>query len=60
MQSTSTETNNLLLDQFGFTPSQLEQILGTALEKRADYADLYFESRTAEAVSLEEGLVKKI
>jgi TldD protein len=41
------------------TPSQLEQILGTALEKRADYADLYFESRTAEAVSLEEGLVKK-
>ncbi len=59
MKDTSIKANNFLLDQFGFTPSQLEQILGTALEKRADYADLYFESRTAEAVSLEEGLVKK-
>ena len=59
MQITPHEVNNFLLDQFGLTPSQLEQILGTALEKRADYADLYFESRTAEAVSLEEGLVKK-
>jgi TldD protein len=59
MQVTPHEANNFLLDQFGLTPSQLEQILGTALEKRADYADLYFESRTAEAVSLEERLVKK-
>ncbi len=53
------EPKSLLFNQFGLTSSQLEQILGTALEKRADYADLYFEARTAEAVSLEEGLVKK-
>jgi TldD protein len=53
------ELNVSILDQFGFTSQQLEKVLGTALEKRADYADLYFETRTAEAVSLEEGLVKK-
>jgi TldD protein len=59
MRNARKEPINLLFDQFGLTPPQLEQILGTALEKRADYADLYFESRTAEAVSLEERLVKK-
>ncbi len=48
-----------LMDQFKLTPQQMEHILGTALEHQADYADLYFEARTAEAVSLEEGLVKK-
>jgi TldD protein len=37
----------------------LGQVLGSTLEKKADYTDLYFESRTAEAVSLEERLVKK-
>jgi TldD protein len=48
-----------MLDQFGLTSAQLEKVLGTALGKRADYADLYFEARTAEAISLEENLVKK-
>jgi len=59
MDEVKTESKQLFLDQFGLTPRQLEQVLGTALEKRADYADLYFETRTVEAVSLEEGLVKK-
>ncbi|MEK6600950.1 MAG: metalloprotease TldD, partial [Candidatus Binatota bacterium] len=36
----------------------LEKVLASALEKKADYADLYFEYRVNEAVSLEEGMVK--
>ena len=47
------------LDQYGLTAQQLEQILGSAVERRADYADIYFESRTAEAFALEDGIVKK-
>src|SRR5436853_2999480 len=34
-----------------------EQILGAALERKADYADLYFEYRNAEALALEESMV---
>ena len=37
--------------------SALERILGTALERKADYADLYFEYRSAEGARLEESMV---
>jgi len=43
---------------FGIGPQTLEQVLATAMGKKADYADLYFEYRKNEGVSLEEGLVK--
>ncbi len=43
---------------FGIQTSDLEKVLATALGKKADYADLYFEYRRNEGVSLEEGLVK--
>jgi TldD protein len=43
---------------FGIGPRALEQVLETAMGKKADYADLYFEYRNNEGVSLEEGLVK--
>lgn len=59
MTKAMAERNTAILDQFSLTPRQLEKVLGTALEKQADYADLYFETRTTEAVALEEGLVKK-
>ncbi|HKA56313.1 MAG TPA: metalloprotease TldD [Candidatus Binatia bacterium] len=59
MRPTALSPEQLLLDQHDLTARQLEQVLGTALARRADYADLYFEARSAEAVSLEEGLVKK-
>ena len=45
-------------DNFGIKNNDLEKILDTALAKKADYADLYFEYRQNEGVSLEEGLVK--
>jgi TldD protein len=43
---------------FGIQGRDLEQVLTTALGRKADYADLYFEYRRNEGVSLEEGLVK--
>ena len=36
----------------------LEKVIDAALGKKADYADLYFEYRRNEGVSLEEGMVK--
>jgi TldD protein len=46
-------------ERFGLSSSMLERVLGTALERRADWADLYFEFRVAQSASLEEGVVKK-
>jgi TldD protein len=43
---------------FGIRSRDLEKVLATALGKKADYADLYFEYRRNEGISLEEGLVK--
>jgi len=39
------------------TSNAMESILGSALERKADYADLYFEYRDAEGLSLEESMV---
>ncbi len=43
---------------FGIGSGDLEKVLAAAMGKKADYADLYFEYRKNEGVSLEEGLVK--
>jgi TldD protein len=43
---------------FGIGAEHLEKILATARGRNADYADLYFEYRRNEGISLEEGLVK--
>ena len=43
---------------FGIGAGDLEKVLVTALGRKADYADLYFEYRKNEGISLEEGLVK--
>ena len=49
----------LLAGRFGLDVSALEATLGTALARRADFADLFFEHRTLHSVSLDEGIVKK-
>ncbi|HXC62480.1 MAG TPA: DNA gyrase modulator, partial [Nitrospiria bacterium] len=46
-------------EKFGITSQQLEKIMGQALGRPLDDADLYFEYRVNESVSLEERLVKK-
>ncbi len=45
-------------DRFGLDEGALSSSLGTALERRVDYADLFFEYSTQDSVSLEEGIVK--
>ena len=41
------------------TDRNLDRVLGTALEQRADWADCYFEYRVVQTASLEEGVVRK-
>src|SRR5579885_2750964 len=45
------------LSRFGMNENALERTLGSALQRKADYADLYFEYRAAEGLSLEESIV---
>jgi TldD protein len=45
--------------RFGVSGRELEKLLAGPLAQKADYADLYFEYRVNEGVSLEEGLVKQ-
>jgi TldD protein len=49
---------SFLDSNFGIATGDLERVLATALGRKADYADLYFEYRRNEGISLEEGLVK--
>ena len=44
--------------RFGVNSRNLDKVLARALERKADYADLYFEYQVLEAVSLEESMVK--
>src|SRR5579875_101395 len=53
------QPDRFFLNRFGLDERTLERTLGTALERKADYADLYFEFRSAEALSLEESIVNK-
>jgi TldD protein len=45
-------------ERFGLTNAGLERVLGAALARHADYADLYFEFRVIQTASLEESVVK--
>lgn len=40
------------------SPEDTTRILGTALERGADFADLYIERRTSSGISFEDGIVK--
>jgi len=47
------------LTRFGVTESEAQHALDRLNMRDVDYADLYFESRVSESVSMEEGLVKR-
>jgi TldD protein len=49
----------LELARFGVTDREIQQVLGRMKVRDVDYADLYFESRQSESVSMEEGIVKR-
>ncbi len=48
----------ILLSPHLIEPRQIEQVFGSMLAHRLDYADLYFQYSRAESWSLEEGIVK--
>jgi TldD protein len=48
----------LLHDRFGMDAHSLETVIETALARRVDHADLFFEYTTRDALVLEEGIVK--
>jgi len=48
---------SFFLKRFEINETAVERTLGAALERKADYADLYFEYRNSEALSLEESMV---
>ena len=45
-------------EHFDLDERSLEGVLGSALERRVDYADLFFEYTTQDSLALEEGIVK--
>jgi TldD protein len=49
---------SFFLERFGLSARNLEDTVGNAIARRADYADLYFELRTVQSLSLEDGIVK--
>ncbi len=55
----SESPERFFLERFQLSSGGLERVLGTAVARGADWADLYFEYRTAQTASLEEGVVKK-
>ncbi len=59
MSEAPARPERFFFEKFGLDENALERGLGGALGRSIDYADLYFEYRSAEAIQLEEGLVKK-
>jgi TldD protein len=53
------EPKPFFLDRFALDEHVLEDTIGTAIARKADFADLYFEFRISEGFALEDGIVKK-
>jgi TldD protein len=58
MQNPPLRPESLLLDRNALTSSNLEQLMGRVLGGAVEYADIYFEYTVADAVGIEEGIVK--
>ena len=58
MSENPTSSLAFFRDQVGLDESSLSAALDTAMERRVDYADLFFEYSTQDSVVLEEGIVK--
>jgi len=57
-QPTADRALDFFRDRFGLDETRLGEGLDTALARQIDYADLFFEYSTQDAVVLEEGIVK--
>ena len=58
MSDTLVPAQSFFDTNFGIRNHDLEKVIAAAIGKKADYADLFFEYRRNEGVSLEEGMVK--
>ena len=56
---TAVDPTRFFLERFGLSTTGLDRVLGTAVARRADFADCYFEFRVTQTASLEDGVVKK-
>ncbi len=54
------EHETFFLTRYDLSKAVLEKTLGGVLGRKIDYADLYFEHKTSEYLSLEEGVAKKV
>jgi len=52
-------TMSVAMEHFGVTDNQLQQTLSAALEKGADYADLFFEHTFTNSLTLQDGTVNR-
>jgi TldD protein len=50
----------LMMDHFGVSENELKKVMASALEKGADYADLYFEHTFSNYLSLQDGAVNRV
>jgi TldD protein len=57
--SVALDARRFFIERYGLSEAALERVLGTAVGRRADYADCYFEFRVTQTASLEDGVVKK-
>ena len=55
---TSVTAASFFRDRYGLDDRSLTRVLDEALQRKVDYADLYFEYTVQDSVSLEEGIVK--
>ena len=58
MSDTLVPAQSFFTKNFGIGNQDLAKIIDAAVGKKADYADLFFEYRRNEGISLEEGMVK--
>jgi len=47
-------------ERYGLTERDIDRLLAAALEKGGDFADLYFEYRISNSISLEEQMIKSV
>lgn len=53
-----TDAIRFFFERYNLTYSEIDKLLGAALARGGDYADLYFEYRTSNSVGVEEQIIK--
>ncbi|HEU4387789.1 MAG TPA: DNA gyrase modulator, partial [Blastocatellia bacterium] len=54
----STDAVKFFIERYGLSSADIDRLLGIALSRGGDYADLYFEYRVSNGISLEEQIIK--